>query len=356
MVATGDAPRAKRVRDSGDQPVHVPAPIEPETKEAARTIANDLLNRWKQSFSSRPAAEVAEKSIAPSTQRDYKFYFCRFVEFILRHSKTFDSCTADDVFDFLIEYAKSAPKYASVCTARTAIRWYLKAGNKPEILADARWSTFMKGMKRSTLPSEPRFHVWNPERVLSRISKAAKPVALIQSGQEAVTLLMLATGLRVDDIFKLRAKSEQTDFGIRLFFREPRKTDCVKQFVTYIDVASFPGNRGICPVRSLLRYLRLAREARTTEGDSLVISTTGAPAAKQTIQRWVRTELARAGIIATAGSARSAAASAAFASGLSVDVIMRSAGWISENVFRKHYLRPVFTPSNLYSRYAPLAC
>ena len=308
------------------------------------------------SFSSRPIAAIAEKSLSASTQRDYKFYFARFMQFILLNSKTFDTCTVDDIFEFLLEYSKVAPKFTSVCTAKTAIRWYLKAGDKRHMLEDPRWKTFMKGMKRVTLPSEPRFHVWNPHRVLERLSKTTKPESLIQSGQEALTLLMLATGLRVDDIFKLRAKYVKTDYGLRLFFREPRKTDCVKQFVTFIDVASFPANHRICPVRAILRYLRFAHAARNTDGDSLVISSTGAPAAKQTLQRWVRTELARAGIVATAGSARSAAASAAFASGMSVDVIMRSAGWLSESVFRKHYFRPVFTPNNLFANYAPHAC
>ena len=127
----------------------------------------------------------------------------------------------------------------------------------------------------------------------------------------------------------------------------------MKQFVTYIDIAAFLANGRICPVHAILRYLRLAHPSRTTDGDSFVISTTGAPAAKQALQRWVRAELALALIIATAGSTRSAAASSAFSSGISVDVIMRLAGWISENVFQKHYLCLIFTPNNLFVNYAP---
>jgi integrase len=175
----------------------------------------------------------------------------------------------------------------------------------------------------------------------------------MDAGSEAATLLLLATGLRTSDILRLRAHYEKMDFAVRLFLRAPRKTDTRKQFVAHIDVGYYTANPRICPARAILRFLRLAFPLRKSRADCLFISSTGRPAALKTVRRWVEDELSRAGVQAAAGSVRSASTSAAFLSGVGVDVIMKSAGWQREETWRKHYLRPVYEPSVLFSAYAP---
>jgi hypothetical protein len=190
---------------------------------------------------------------------------------------------------------------------------------------------------------------------LDRIASVPKPSDLIVAGQEAAVLILLATGSRLDDILKLSANFEKTDFGVRLFLVTPRKTDLRKQFVSHLDVGFFPENRRICPARAVLRFLRIAHPLRKSEVDCFFISSTGQPAAKQTVKRWISSVLQDAGITAPVGSFRSASSSAAYLSGLSVDTIMKSAGWLREETWRRHYLRPIFEPNNLFSSYAPRA-
>jgi hypothetical protein len=48
-----------------------------------------------------------------------------------------------------------------------------------------------------------------------------------------------------------------------------------------------------------------------------------------------------AGIKASAGSCRSPPTSLAFEQSVPIDIIMRSAGWSSENTFRRFYQREV---------------
>jgi integrase len=296
---------------------------------------------------------AADASAAKNTRRSYKMHFQRFICFILTRQKTFESCSLDDVFDFLTAYAQVAPKYNSVASASTAIKWFLKRSTKSEIVKDPRWPTFLKGMKRLCVAPKPKYHVWNPRRVLDRIASVPKPTQVIEAGGEAAVLLMLATGSRLSDILRLRAHFEKTDFGVRLFLFSPRKTDLRKQFEAFLDVGFFPENRRICPARAILRFLRLAHPLRRTTADRFFISSTGRPAAKRTVKRWVEDQLQKAGIIASAGSIRSAATSAAYLSGVDVDAILKSAGWKREETWRQHYLRPIFEPRVLFRSYAP---
>jgi hypothetical protein len=148
---------------------------------------------------------------------------------------------------------------------------------------------------------------------------------LIEAGGKAATLLMLATGARLSDILRLKASFEKTDFGVRLFLFTPRKADLRKQSSAFLDVGFFPENRQICPVRAVLRFLRLAHPLRSLPVDRFFMSTMGRPAAQRTVKRWVEGQLQKAGIVASAGSLRSAATSAAFLSGVDIDAICQFA-------------------------------
>jgi hypothetical protein len=120
-------------------------------------------------------------------------------------------------------------------------------------------------------------------------------------------------------------------------------------------VGFFPENRRICPARAVLRFLRLAHPLRASDTDRFFISSTGRPAAQKTVKRWVEDQLRQAGVIASAGSLRSAATSAAFISGVDVDAILKSAGWKREETWRRHYLRPIYESRVLFKTYAPRA-
>lgn len=84
-----------------------------------------------------------------------------------------------------------------------------------------------------------------------------------------------------------------------------------------------------------------AESVRKMPSHSLFVSSTGFPASKDTLRRWVQDLLAKSGVFTSAGSCRSASTSAAFTRNLPIDVIMSSAGWSSASTFRKCYQREV---------------
>jgi hypothetical protein len=183
-------------------------------------------------------------------------HFQRFLSFILARQQASESCTLDNIFKFLTAYSKVAPKFSSLTSASTAIKWFLKKSPKEDLVKDPRWSTFLKGMKRLCAGPVPKCQVWNRHRVPDRIASSPKPTGLIAAGGEAAVLIMLATCSRLSDIVKLRAYYEKMDFGVRLFLFSPRKSDLRKQFVAHIDVAFF--------FRKINAFARLARFSVTS--------------------------------------------------------------------------------------------
>ena len=74
------------------------------------------------------------------------------------------------------------------------------------------------------------------------------------------------------------------------------------------------------------------------------------PASQDTITRWVRSLLTKAGLdlkIFTPHSIRGASASAASSLRVPLSTIMETAGWTQENTFRKFYKKPVSKKDNV---------
>ena len=73
------------------------------------------------------------------------------------------------------------------------------------------------------------------------------------------------------------------------------------------------------------------------------------PVTKDTITRWVKTVLDKAGIDTssyTVHSTRTASTSAVSSANLPIDIIMKAAGWSSENAFQKFYNKPLVNSQN----------
>ena len=73
---------------------------------------------------------------------------------------------------------------------------------------------------------------------------------------------------------------------------------------------------------------------------------------KATISRWIKCLLSEAGIdtdIFSAHSTRAASSSAAKASHVPINDILKTAGWSSERTFAKHYCVPITDNCDIFS-------
>ena len=102
-------------------------------------------------------------------------------------------------------------------------------------------------------------------------------------------------------------------------------------------------------VEHLKEYLQRTKQLRE-DHSQLLISYVKLfkPVSKDTISRWVKQVLESAGIDInkySAHTSRAASTSSCKAKGLSLAVIMQSAGWSNSSTFAKFYDKPVDTAS-----------
>ena len=109
-----------------------------------------------------------------------------------------------------------------------------------------------------------------------------------------------------------------------------------------ISFKSYPKDKKLYIVYAMTQYLERTKHLR--QGQNLIISTVKPhkAASKNTIGRWVKLILGKAGVdrCFTTHSTRSAATSMARLKGLPLQTIMRAAGWSNARTFAKFYDKP----------------
>jgi integrase len=166
---------------------------------------------------------------------------------------------------------------------------------------------------------------------------------------ECALLLALSSALRASDLNRLGADCTVNRDCFSIPFLEKTKTG----FREPVSIKPFVGSDRVCPFLAFVRYVKASRDlctenSITREKFLFVSATTGKRVKVTTIRHWLVNLLGQAGVLASAGSTRSAAASSAWWQGLPFDSIAKMAGWKSESTFQKFYKKPiVFKGTNL---------
>jgi integrase len=196
---------------------------------------------------------------------------------------------------------------------------------------------FVKGAENLAPPPVKKDSIWDAEIPLRCFMERDIPIDAASASREAILLLLLATGLRVSDVFNLSNDVTEENGSLRLPFRRKCKTGWKPPKY----VKRFASCERICPVRAILLYLDLSRGFRQANENALFVSKLGKEASMDTLRIWVRKTLESCGISASAGSCRSAATSSAFDRSVPIDEILDSANWASQNTFFTYYKREV---------------
>lgn len=212
---------------------------------------------------------------------------------------------------------------------------------------------FLKGVFKLRPPKPKYNYTWNPEKVIRYFDKSDDS-SLTYLSHKLVTLLTLVTGHRLQTIALIRCSNINiTDECINIFIPDLIKTSKPNSYQPNLRLPFFKENKNICVASCLLSYLNHTEShRRITNEDHLFLTCSKPlkPATKQTLSRWVKTTLYKAGVdtkIFQAHSTRHAATSAALRSGVSLDVIRRTAGWTqSSQTFAKFYNRPLMENNN----------
>jgi hypothetical protein len=117
-----------------------------------------------------------------------------------------------------------------------------------------------------------------------------------------------------------------------------------------IILESYPKDKNICIVNTIIQYLERTKSLRQEE-TKLLISTQKPHkgVSSQTISRWVKLTLFKAGVAKHYGahSTRAASTSAARLRGVPISSIIKTAGWTNANTFQKFYDKTIISSKHV---------
>ena len=114
--------------------------------------------------------------------------------------------------------------------------------------------------------------------------------------------------------------------------------------IHYITIKKFADNPNICPLLAVQHYICKTSVLHTTQSLFIITQSPFRAAANMTLRKWILTGLDQAGIDISRYSATSthhASSSKAFYVSVSVDDIMKRAGWYNVSSFVLHYNLPI---------------
>jgi integrase len=318
------------------------------TKEDGPTGLSNLFSA-KLISCSENARIVARASLADSTVRQYSAHAEKFESFLLK-SKVVDSDISEvHLIDFVSDYVikKVSHSYVRQLYA-AALR--VASHKNPDLTVDQSLLTqIFAGAKNLCTVPKTKQASWDPNEVLEYLQAEPIPLSIQGLAAECALLLALSSALRVSDLCRLGADYTVDRDSFSIPFLEKTKTG----FREVISIKPFAGSDRICPFLAFMRYLKASHdfcyENSIVRDRFLFVSATSGKRVKvPTIRNWIVELLKKAGILASAGSTRSAATSSAWWQGLSFDSIAKMAGWKRESTFQKFYKKPIiFTGANL---------
>lgn len=258
-----------------------------------------------------------------------------------------------NVMYFLTELFNQGAQYGTLNSHRSALSLIIGA----RIGSDDRITRLFKGFFKLKPPT-PKYNIaWDPSIVLDYLENLYpyNELSLEDLTKKTVTLIILVTAHRVQTISKINIKNicvQPTFISIKI--PDLIKTSRVGSVQPCLHLPFFSQRPAVCPANALRCYIDRTNALRG-EIENLFISTKRPhkSVGSQTISRWVKSVLCSSGIDTTSFSAHStrhASTSAAYRSGVSIDVIRRTAGWSGSSlVFGKFYQRPILNNNNEYA-------
>lgn len=299
---------------------------------------HSILSSWISNFPV-DVQNTLRAQLASDSMDNYSIYFRKFSRFCDQTLQPGEVVSIQTFLSYLQTAVTAKKSYSTIKMMSASVNFFLsKIGIN--FLSDPYYEQFMKGANRlAPLPMD-KMVTWDPMVVLKYIADSPASDDFLSIAHEAVSLLLLATGLRVDDVWKFSENVTFEHDRARFRFRLPRKCDMVRRLKSYVDVQRYSVVR-ICPVNAVFRFVNAAASIRKSGNSALFVSSKGKDAAKATLRSWFCHLLFAAGIRSSAGSSRSAVTSAAHYRGIKLGEIMKAAGWSSECTFRAYYCRPV---------------
>ena len=258
------------------------------------------------------------------------------------------SPTINQALSFLKSMQDKGLSYSAINTARSALSTVVSIPECHTFGTHPFVTRFMKGVYEKLKPQPKYTQIWDVSLVLRYLATLTpnSSLSLKNLTLKLVMLLLLVSSQRGQAIHSLSLQG-MTLSGSSCHFQvlEHMKTSKPGTCATVIKVHKYEPDEDICPFLTLKEYLNQTQGLRGDE-DKLFISYQKPHKAvsRNTVSRWAKEVLETAGIdtkVYSAHTTRAASTSKAFGKPVPLDVLMKAAGWQSENTFHKFYNKPI---------------
>ena len=297
--------------------------------------------------------DIMLSSLSSSTRKQYKSSLKKWLDFCNLHNIEHIQPQVQDVIKYLTFRFEQGDSYGSLNSDRCAIS--LLSADKIE--DDLLVKRFLKGCFRRRPTKSKYSFTWDVDTVFNYIDKLGPTSTLSIKNLTFKTLILLAlsTAQRMQTLSKININN----ISFNDHKLEIRITDLIKNSrpgvaQPVLVIPRFAEKPNLCVYSCILQYIETISKIREQKQQFfLSIKKPFLPVGLQTLSRWVKSVLKNAGInteIFSGHSTRHAAASAALARGLDVELIKKTAGWSEKsNVFARFYNREIRDESSLAS-------
>ena len=210
---------------------------------------------------------------------------------------------------------------------------------------------FVKGVfhQKPPIPTRPRMVTWNVDVVLDFLNAwhENEAMSLNDLAGKMALLTLLASMCRIGDVCQMDIKAmTKKEKSLEFRLATPTKTFTENNLgwggssLQSLVLQSFH-NVKLCPVAAIECYIQRTSGFRGSVGRLfLVVGDQPKSASPQSITRWTKLILSKAGLDKfTVHSGRAAASSCALLLGMPINIILRHAGWRSKHTFARRYMK-----------------
>lgn len=309
------------------------------------TVRSTARDRGFSEFTSK----VLSAAWRSTTQTQYRSYWSKWLLFCSKRQVDPMQISINLLFDFLGELFQAGLSYSALNTARSTIVNMARFTSNNSVLENSDLiNRFMRGIF-NLRPSLPKYtNTWDVSHVLGFLSGLfpLKTLDLLTLGAKLALLLLLLTGQRGQTIHALKLQDVvESSTQLCITYSSPLKQTKPGKHVPGVTLKAF-SDPSLCVVKTLIAYKARTLPLRGPQGKALFISTMKPfhSASRDTISRWVKFLLHKAGVDTgkfQSHSTRAASTSAAAKAAVPLDTILKTAGWASQSTFRKFYDKPV---------------
>lgn len=290
------------------------------------------------------------KSLSQNTLKQYNSSFFKWWIFCRTRNILVFNTSLDNLLEFLnLEFSEGA-SYQTLNCHRSALKTLFQIEDKNNTI-----KKFLKGTFRIK-PVFPKYNdTWDPQTVLEYLGGFFPlcSLNLLDLSYKLVTLMALITSQRIQTLAVLKLTDIIKDGdGFKIVTQAFLKTSSQNRPQPVLRIPRFKEKPELCVASVLEEYIERTRPLRNDLEDLFI--THKRPyhkASSQTLSRWIKNTLKKAGIDTTRYSAyttRHASTSAVFHRGIDIESIRKTVGWSqNSNTFARFYCRPI-TNSNTY--------